>query len=67
MLPASSPDPFRAYSDFPAVTRSSGLSTQLEAVELHHVLCHFARWTMPLIIFLGLNCTALYAVYRLRL
>ncbi|KAI0349222.1 hypothetical protein OH77DRAFT_1499641 [Trametes cingulata] len=46
-LPAKGPDPFRRYADFLATVRSSELSTHLECVPIEHVVCHFARYTMP--------------------
>ena len=46
-LQTSSEDPFLAYPDFPATIRSAGLSDELEAIDPAHVICHFARWTMP--------------------
>ncbi|EIW58367.1 uncharacterized protein TRAVEDRAFT_148483 [Trametes versicolor FP-101664 SS1] len=46
-LPAKGGDPFERYADFPATVKSPELSPRLECIPLGHVICHFARWTMP--------------------
>lgn len=46
-LPAKGGDPFERYVDFLATVKSPELSPRLECIPLRHVICHFARWTMP--------------------